>query len=102
MRIIDADALLEHVKDLPTWWADGGGIYGKEMKYPDGMFDCEDIVSSIENAPTIKTDFTLKSGKWTDAHKMTSSCKCSCCGAVYETETAYCPSCGAKMGVNKK
>ena len=52
MRPIDANALLEHIKDLPTWWADGGGVYGQAMKYPEGMFDVEDVVSSIENAPT--------------------------------------------------
>lgn len=53
MRPIDANALLEHIKDLPTWWADGGGVYGQAMKYPEGMFDVEDVVASIENAPTL-------------------------------------------------
>lgn len=53
MRMIDADALLEHIKDLPTWWADGGGVYGQAMKYPEGMFDVDDVVASIENAPTL-------------------------------------------------
>ena len=48
---IDREKLLEHIKDLPTWWGDDGGIYGKPMKYPDGMFYCEDVVASIENAP---------------------------------------------------
>ena len=49
-RMVDADALLEHIKDLPTWWADGGGVYGQAMKYPEGMFDVDDVVASIENA----------------------------------------------------
>ena len=53
MRLIDANALLEHIKGLPTWWADGGGIYGQAMKYPEGMFDVDDVVASIENAPTL-------------------------------------------------
>lgn len=53
MRLIDANALLEHIKDLPTWWADGGGVYGQAMKYPEGMFDVDDVVASIENAPTL-------------------------------------------------
>ena len=52
-RMIDADALLEHIKDLPTWWEDGGGVYGQAMKYPEGMFDVDDVVASIENAPTL-------------------------------------------------
>ena len=48
---IEREALIAHIKDLPTWWADAGGVYGRSMKYPEGMFDCEDVVSSVENAP---------------------------------------------------
>lgn len=39
---IERGELLLHIKDLPTWWADAGGVYGRSMKYPEGMFDCED------------------------------------------------------------
>lgn len=53
MRLIDGGKLLEHIKDLPMWWADAGGVYGESMKYPSGMFDCEDVVGSIENVPTV-------------------------------------------------
>ncbi|MCD4835660.1 hypothetical protein LQE96_02260 [Phocea massiliensis] len=51
--LISRKALLEYVKDLPTWWDDGVGGPGMPMKYPNGMFDCDDIVSSIENAPAV-------------------------------------------------
>ena len=47
----EKEALIAHIKNLPTCWADAGGVYGRSMKYPEGMFDCEDVVSSIENAP---------------------------------------------------
>lgn len=47
----EKEALIAHIKDLPTWWADAGGVYGRSMKYPEGMFDCEDVISSVENAP---------------------------------------------------
>ena len=50
-RLIDANALAEHIEDLPTWWADDGDVYG--VRYPDGMFECEDVISSIEDAPTV-------------------------------------------------
>lgn len=78
MRLIDAGKLLEHIKDLPTWWADAGGVYGKSMKYPSGMFDCEDVVGSIEDAPTV------------DAVVVTRCKDCRyrgliCCPAVHET-----------------
>ena len=56
-RCINANALLEHVKDLPTW-SDVEGMRDKPMKYPEGMFDCEDIINSIDNASTI--DVTSK------------------------------------------
>lgn len=57
---IDREKILEHIKDLPTWWSDGGGIYGKPMKYPDGMFDCEDVVASIENAPAADVEHVIR------------------------------------------
>lgn len=62
-RLIDANALAEHIKDLPTWWADDGGVYGKPMKYPDGMFDCEDVISSIECAPTVDAVEVVRCGE---------------------------------------
>lgn len=43
----------------------------------------------------------VRHGKWVDAHKGLSACKCSVCNAVYETETNYCPKCGAKMDGEK-
>lgn len=63
-RAIDADELIKHIKDLPTCWADAGGNYGPPMKYPDGLFYPEDIIASIENAPTL----TL-SNKWISVEK---------------------------------
>ena len=71
MRPIDANALLEHIKDLPTWWADGGGVYGQAMKYPEGMFDVEDVVSSIENAPTLTQPNELLT--WEELKKLKNS-----------------------------
>lgn len=46
---IDRGKMLEHIKDVPTWEIDDKGVH--DTKYPKGMFDCEDVVSSIENAP---------------------------------------------------
>ena len=52
-RLIDADALSEHIKGLPTWFEDGGGMWSCLDGYPNGLFYPEDIISSIENAPTV-------------------------------------------------
>ena len=48
---IERESIITHMKDLPTWRADSGGVYGNAMKYPDGMFDCEDVISSLECEP---------------------------------------------------
>lgn len=48
---VEREALLAHIKDLPTWWADAGGYYSGAQKLPDGLFEPEDIIASIENAP---------------------------------------------------
>ena len=52
-RLIDADALSEHIKGLPTWFEDGGGMWSCLDGYPKGLFYPEDIISSIENAPIV-------------------------------------------------
>lgn len=109
MRLIDANALAKHIKDLPTWWADDGGVYpGGSMKYPDGMFYPEDIISSIDNAPTVDA-VEVVHGRWI---KTEVGNNCSACGLNvmswsgnydgYEREKGiclmrYCPHCGAKM-----
>ena len=35
-------------------------VYSKPMKYPDGMFYCEDVVSSIENAPADNVEHVIR------------------------------------------
>lgn len=98
MRLIDADALVEHIKDLPTWWADGGGFYPGSMKYPEGMYDPEDIISSIENAPTIEA-VPVVHGEWIkEMGAFFPRYICSACREKYGAEWyRHCPSCGAKM-----
>ena len=48
-RYIDADALLKYIKDIPTWYEEFG-IGWHATKYPNGSYDCEDIINSILNA----------------------------------------------------
>ena len=50
--LIDRQALLEHIKDVPTWSQVLGEGY-RPNKYPAGMYDPGDIISSVENAPSI-------------------------------------------------
>lgn len=106
---IEREALIVHIKNLPTWWADAGGVYGRSMKYPEGMFDCEDIVSSVENAPAADVAPVVH-GRWIswievdDFIPAPRRHECSVCHDVaqvlvngVELLSAYCPNCGAKM-----
>ena len=100
-RYIDADRLKEHIKDLPTWWADYGGVYGQAMKYPEGMFDCEDILGTIDNQLTADV-VEVRRGKWIWLEG--NLYECSECPSKTEVDEymnkplyEYCPYCGAKM-----
>lgn len=113
----EKEALIAHIKNLPTWWADAGGVYGRSMKYPEGMFDCEDVISSVENAPVADVAPVVH-GLWMPVYEseMTGwnpavagrdpigGYICSACKeeAVYDCNdkfilSSYCPNCGAKM-----
>lgn len=78
---IKREALIAHIKNLPTWWADAGGVYGRSMKYPEGMFDCEDVISSVENAPVADVAPVVH-GRWDLQRKgdWISVFVCSVCG----------------------
>ena len=102
-RYIDADRLKEHIKDLPTWWADGGGVYGQSMKYPEGMFDCEDIINSIDNQPTADVE-EVKHGEWVNVEGFVVCERCGSSPAYWEPKPnnpkgypPRCHECGAKM-----
>ncbi len=95
---IEREALLAHIKDLPTWWADEGGYYGGPQKLPDGLFEPEDIIASIENAPAADV-VPVVHGRWGDNGIPGSIlCGCSVCGFTCGASSFfYCPNCGAKM-----
>ena len=68
------------------------------MKYCEtcGHYEvCKYKADYIANCPDYITP--VRHGKWIDAGKSVSSCKCTACNAVCEDETKYCPYCGAKM-----
>lgn len=105
---IDRDELIKHVKDLPTWWEDGGGVYGPPMKYPEGLFYPEDVIASIENAPAVDVQ-EIKHGEWIKMDIISDDVDyyCSECRNFIDIATGketpidrgffYCPYCGAKM-----
>ena len=103
-RLIDADALSEHIKGLPTWFEDGGGMWSCLDGYPNGLFYPEDIISSIENAPTVDA-VEVVHGRWIPnfeydfdrgEHRLTGY-HCDKCGIWTLKKSNYCPNCGARM-----
>ena len=79
MKLIDADALVEAVKDYPY------GIRGM-------------IVCDIVKQPTIDP---VRHGRWIDTGSGT---ECSVCMEIqygYDSNRNYCPNCGAKMDGGK-
>lgn len=104
---IEREALLAHIKDLPTWWADAGGYHGGAQKLPDGLFEPEDIIASIENAPAADVAPVVRA-EWVNPHwRNNDYCyDCSNCGGEamhrgyrWRDEKIYpiCPNCGARM-----
>lgn len=95
---IDRDELIKHIKDLPTWWGDGSGVY---TFYP------VEVMVSIANAPAADVQ-EVKHGKWIKDDS--DGCYCSACEwyADYDynyvtnyglgnDDFIYCPHCGTKM-----
>ncbi len=105
---IEREALLTHMKDLPTWDATIDGFVSK--KYPAGMFDCEDVISSIENAaaadvvPVVHGRWVgLEYGGYADGLPVYDLWECSVCGEEVRGEDVpdthpYCHGCGARNG----
>lgn len=99
MRLIDADALKEHIADVPTWTQMREGEW-RPKKYPAGMYDPEDVMSSIEIAPTIDAQ-PVRHGTWILHADGSGTCmECKSRQKIvwdYDNWQRYCGCCGAKM-----
>lgn len=88
-RLIDADALIKDVKDLPNCPNGYSGTYDKAC-----------IIGLIEDAPTIEE----RKGKWINhrndmGHNIADCSECGEAMQWYDPDTSpnYCPNCGADM-----
>jgi hypothetical protein len=95
MRLIDADALHDHIYAL----------YRTKEQVQGLEIDEHLILLTIENTSTIDA-VPVKRGRWIafmemDFFTILDGLKCSICGSKHNPELAteyrYCPDCGAKM-----
>ena len=95
MRLIDADALVDAVKDR---------IDEDKEIYPDDKSSIifragmRTVIGIVKNQDTVDP---VKHGRWVFVNDMVSYIKCSECGDdicwVNTKRPKYCPSCGARM-----
>lgn len=96
---IDREELIKHIKDLPTWWADGSALCAYYLTK---------AITSIEEAPAADVQ-EIKHGEWIkmsnnpdDGNYYCSECH-NCIDIATGRETPidrdffYCPHCGEKM-----
>ena len=69
-----------------------GYVHGSDREKYDAW---EEIIDALENLPAADV-VEVRHGYWYDCGSL--SCRCSECGCKNNRETAYCPSCGARMG----
>ena len=88
MRLIDADALIEQIKNPYT-------------EYPVMIKICKAIEDMINETPTVfqrVESVEIKHGRWVE---LENAYECSFCGVIRRKGVtghyAYCPNCGAKM-----
>lgn len=94
---IDKESLLERIKDLDTWSeCKYGGFTLRE--YPFGMFDCDDVVNTIESSPAADVAPVVH-GRWIPFHSEAAGGiqYCAVCKIGNAAKSDFCPHCGAMM-----
>lgn len=95
MRLIDADALKESLKELKA--------EGNNRRYVQGLQDAIDdyFPQIIDDEPTIDAE-PVKHGRWIETNDDKKK-RCSECDVIHliaqypHGNANYCPNCGAKM-----
>ena len=86
MRPIDADALIEEIRDTFK----GMSTYAEQC-------GATLAVGMLREAPTITLDDLRPHGRWGNYEPYSDGYRCLHCKLIHRSCTAYCPNCGAKM-----
>lgn len=108
MRLIDADALIENIRNLYCRNCDKrkGTKRGKIVFcYDIGDAPCracnfEYAIEDLEDAPTVDAE-PVRHGQWIKMSEASTwdQKRCSVCGDISCCQRSYCPNCGARMEV---
>lgn len=85
MRLIDADAMESRF------------VYKIDPKSLDWVYDASDLSSMLAEMPTIDATKVIHAYWIWDGYDYEKPWVCSKCRGHSESETNYCPNCGAKM-----
>ena len=95
MKAINAAHFQEFINNYKTKQEERANKgWGLEYFGPKEMQMLLDKIPIIEVEP-------VRHGRWLPARPNLCSVKCSICEKFWETETPYCPSCGAKMDLEE-
>lgn len=90
-KYVDFDTMLRKIESLLFYENACGEDFN--LGYDKAIFDTLKI---FDEQPTADVQ-EVRHGRWKERMSTLSSVKCSECGNSYEYDTAYCPSCGARM-----
>lgn len=82
MRLIDADELREY-------WLYSG--------LNENIYDTNDVLESIDDAPTVDPESLRPTAHWLSDSSGSTNVVCSACNAISFAAYNFCPECGKRM-----
>lgn len=103
MRPIDADALIEYLKEMWGRWDEDDWYEAQAKDALKGDIEIVNKQPTLDVAPVVHGEFILINRRYiaSDGWEY-KEYKCSRCGRVTVEPDNYCPRCGAKMDGERK
>lgn len=105
MRLIDADVLIQAVRD-EIYWTESlkSAIASKiraqmtvELDFAKWREQARSYEQTIAKLTAAIAEREERTGEWKAVHHWRIEYQCSLCGGIGDTTMRYCPDCGAKM-----